>query len=124
MANNYALSHYHLTFVGIDLVGPLHEVNGKKYIATAICYFSKYVEAQAIGSKNATEIADFLFGLISQYGIFQRVHSDQGDYRKLKKLEVNQWLTWVFIIHIFGVFFFLLFFILPIQNCQKPNINV
>ena len=63
VANNYALSHYHLTFV--DLVGPLCEVNHKKYIVTDICYFSKYIEAQAIGSKNVTEIADFLFGLIS-----------------------------------------------------------
>ena len=40
---------------GVDLVGLLCKVNGKKYIVTAICYSSKYVEAKAIGSKNATE---------------------------------------------------------------------
>ena len=49
---------------GIDLIGPLPEINGKKYIVTAICYFSKYVEAKAIESKSATEIAEFLFELI------------------------------------------------------------
>ena len=40
----------------------------EKYITTAI--FSKYVEAKAIGSNNATEIAEFLFDLICRCGIF------------------------------------------------------
>ena len=74
--NNKYLYINILKFVDIDLVGPLCEVNGKKYIVTAICYFSKYVEAQAISSKSTTEIADYLFSLICQYGIFQQVHSD------------------------------------------------
>ena len=72
---------------GIDLIGPLCEVNGKKYIVTSICYFSKYVEAKAIGSKNTTEIADFLFGLICWHGNFHWVHSNQGDYHKLIKFN-------------------------------------
>ena len=68
----------------------LHEVNRKKYIVTAICYFSKYVKAKAIGSKNVTEIADFLFGLICQYGIFWQVHSNQGYYHKLLNLTSSE----------------------------------
>ena len=46
-----------LLFTGIDLVGLLREYDGKKYIVTAICYFSKYVEAKPISSKSAEEIA-------------------------------------------------------------------
>ena len=43
---------------------PLRECQGKKYLVTAICYFTKYVEAKPIESKSATEIAEFLHGLI------------------------------------------------------------
>ena len=63
MKNMFLISTFKL-FLGIDLVGPLQEINGKKYIVMAICYFSKYVEAKAIGSKNTTDIAKFLFELI------------------------------------------------------------
>ena len=38
-------------FVGIDLVGLLKECNGNKYIATAVCYFTKFVEAKPIPDK-------------------------------------------------------------------------
>ena len=72
-----------LSFLGIDLVDPLQETNGKKYIVMAICYFSKYVGAKAIESKNVTEIVEFLFDLICQYGCFHQVLSNQGCYHKL-----------------------------------------
>ena len=67
-----------LLFTGIDLVGPLRECDGKKYIFTAICYFSKYVEAKPISSKSAEEIALFLYSLICQYRLFSSCQSDQG----------------------------------------------
>ena len=59
-----------LLFTGIDLVGPLIEYDGKKYIVTVICYFSKYVEVKPISSKSAEEIALFLYSLICRYGLF------------------------------------------------------
>ena len=67
-----------LLFTGIDLVGPLREYDGKKYIFTAICYFSKYVEVKPISSKSAEEIALFLYSLICRYGLFSSCQSDQG----------------------------------------------
>ena len=47
--------------VGIDLVGPLSETKqGNKYIITLSDYFSKWPEAQAIPSKHAVCVAQFL----------------------------------------------------------------
>lgn len=40
-----------LLFPGIDLVGMLTPCDGKRYIATAICYFTKFVEARDIPEK-------------------------------------------------------------------------
>ena len=34
-------------------MGPLRECNGMKYIATAVCYFTKFVEAKQIPGKCA-----------------------------------------------------------------------
>ena len=35
-------------FPGVDLIGPLKEFEGKQYTATAVDYFTKFVEAKAM----------------------------------------------------------------------------
>ena len=67
-----------VTFVGIDLVGPLKECNRKKYIATAVCYFMKFVEAKLIPDKTGEQVALFIYELMSRYGVFETAISDQG----------------------------------------------
>ena len=52
--------------VGVDLIGPLKEYDGKKYIATAVCYFTKFVEAKAISNKTAEEVGTFIYELFCQ----------------------------------------------------------
>ena len=51
-------------------MGPLPESEGKCYIATAVCYFTKFVEAKAIPEKTGVEIAWFIYELMLRYGIF------------------------------------------------------
>ena len=69
-----------LFYTGIDLVGPLRESQGYKYIAMAVCYFSKYVEVKPLRTKTSDEVALFLYELICQYGSFESCLSDQGEF--------------------------------------------
>ena len=65
--------------VGIDLVGPLSETKqGNKYIITLSDYFSKWPEAQAIPSKHAVCVAQFLLDVFCRHGWPKSVLSDQG----------------------------------------------
>ena len=64
--------------VGIDLIGPLEEVCGQKYIVTAVDYFTKWVEAEPLPDKTAEAVADFILGLVCRYGAFEVMVSDQG----------------------------------------------
>ena len=65
------------TFTGIDLIGPLKESGGNKYIATAVCYFTKFVEAKAMPNKTAEQVGIFIFELFLHYGVMKVVISDQ-----------------------------------------------
>ena len=49
--------------LGVDLIGPLKEYEGKHYIATAVDYFTKFVEAKAISNKTADEVGTFIYEL-------------------------------------------------------------
>ena len=51
---------------GVDLIGPLKGYEGKKYIATAVCYFTKFFEADAIPNKTAHEVGMFIYELFCQ----------------------------------------------------------
>ena len=54
--------------VGIDLIGPFFKSrSGNRYIITLVDYFSKWPEAAAIPSKEAKEVAFFLFKMICRY---------------------------------------------------------
>ena len=58
---------FNFCLTGIDLIGPLKECDGKKYIATAVFYFMKFVEAKAIPSKTGEEVGLFIYELFSRY---------------------------------------------------------
>lgn len=48
--------------IGIGMVGPLPITSkGNKYIITATCYFTKWVEAEAVSNKEAFTVAEFLY---------------------------------------------------------------
>jgi len=64
--------------IGIDLLGPLPESKGMKYIVTAIDYFTKWPEAKAIPDKKAETVAQFLYELICRYGVADIHITDQG----------------------------------------------
>lgn len=65
--------------IGIDLVGPLPETpSGNKYIMTVTDYFSKWPEAKAIPTKEARNVAEFLYALFMRHGFCPYVISDQG----------------------------------------------
>ena len=51
---------------GVDLIRPLQEYEGKHYIATAVDYFTKFVEAKAISNKTAEEVGTFIYELFCQ----------------------------------------------------------
>ena len=60
---DYFYIQLYCNFIGVDLIGPLKEYDGKEYIATAVCYFTKFVEARAISNKMAEEVGTFIYEL-------------------------------------------------------------
>ena len=64
--------------IGVDLVGPLQVTSsGNQYIVVAVDYFSKWLEAKAIPSKEAIHVADFLNSLFLRHGFPEVLISDQ-----------------------------------------------
>ena len=64
--------------IGVDLLGPLIEIDGFKYVLTAICYFSKWTEVVPLKHKSAIEVAEALYTMMCRFGC-PRIHiSDQG----------------------------------------------
>ena len=64
--------------IGIDLIGKLHNSRGFQYICTAVDYFTKWVEAEPLHSKDSVEVAAFLHKLQCRYGISRIQMTDQG----------------------------------------------
>ena len=65
-------------FTGIDLVGPLRENNGMKYIVTSVCYFTKWVEAKVIPNKTGFEVVKFIYhSIFCRFGCVDICISDQ-----------------------------------------------
>ena len=65
--------------MGIDLIRPLPEADGKwRILLQPVCYFTKFVEAKAIPDKTGLEIAWFIYDLMMRYGVFSVAISDQG----------------------------------------------
>ena len=69
-----------IIFIGVDLIGPLPECNGYRYIVAAVDYFTKWVEAEAIQAKSGTEVAGFLYHLQCRYRVTKIALTDQGVY--------------------------------------------
>ena len=49
-----------------------------RYIITCIDYYSKWVEAKALPTKEGHGVAQFLYSLICRHGVPNKVMSDQG----------------------------------------------
>ena len=64
--------------IGIDIIGPLRESNNKKYIATCVDYFSKYIEAKSLENKTGLAVGAFLYELICRYAVMDIMIMDQG----------------------------------------------
>ena len=65
--------------IDVDLIVPLPETpRGHKYIITASCYFSKWPEAAALPTKEATGVAEFLYKCFMRHGCCRVKISDQG----------------------------------------------
>lgn len=82
--------------VGIDLIGKLALSGGYQYICTAVDYFTKWVEAEPLKTKQSWEVAAFLHKLQCRYGIAEIHITDQGkefnselmkEYYKLSGIE-------------------------------------
>ena len=65
--------------ISMDFVGPLpRSKTGKRYILTAKCTFSKWVEAWATNDMLATTVVEKLTQLFTTFGLPEQIHSDQG----------------------------------------------
>ncbi|KAL5502554.1 hypothetical protein EMCRGX_G009350 [Ephydatia muelleri] len=66
--------------VGIDFVGPISPktTSGKSYILTLCDYFTKWVEAVALPTKEASGIASSLFKIFMKMGLPAVITTDQG----------------------------------------------
>ena len=62
----------------LDLIGPLKESNGKKYIISCVDYFSKYVEAKATENRMGSAVGTFTYDLMCRYGVMDITITDQG----------------------------------------------
>nr|GEW80259.1 reverse transcriptase domain-containing protein [Tanacetum cinerariifolium] len=65
---------------GIDFMGPLPSLRGKKYILVAVDYLSKSVEAKALPANDARVVCKFLKSLFSRFGTPRAIISNRGTY--------------------------------------------
>ena len=68
--------------IGIDIVGPLKITERKnRYIVTAMDYFTKWVEAKALETADAKEVARFIYeDIICRHGCPKKILSDRGSH--------------------------------------------
>ena len=64
--------------IGIDLIELPMSKSGNRYCITLTDYFSKWVEAAPIPTKEATHVAAFVYKMILRHGCPQEIVSDQG----------------------------------------------
>lgn len=65
--------------IGVDLFGPLPETpRGYKYVVTATCLFSKWVEAEPVADKSSQSIFEVFVELFHRWGLPRRIITDQG----------------------------------------------
>lgn len=65
--------------IGVDLFGPVPETpRGYKYVLTATCLFSKWVEAEPIPDKSSDSVFSIFMKLFHRWGLPRRIITDQG----------------------------------------------
>ena len=64
--------------VGIDLIQLPESSRGNRYCITLTDYFSKWIEAAPLPTKEAKHVAAFLYSMILRHGCPQEIVSDQG----------------------------------------------
>jgi hypothetical protein len=65
--------------IEIDFIGPVNEsTSGKKYILSVVDHFSKYAVTYATSRQDSKTVIECLTNLVAQYGVPQRILSDQG----------------------------------------------
>ena len=64
--------------VGIDLIQLPKSPNGNQYCITLTDYFSKWPEAEAVPTKEASHVAAFHLKKIFRHGSLEEIVSDQG----------------------------------------------
>ena len=69
-----------IIFIGVDLIGPLPECSGYRYIVTVVDYFTKWVKAEAIQAKSGIEVAVFLYHLQCRYRVIEIALTDKDVY--------------------------------------------
>lgn len=62
----------------VDLVGPLPEVSGLKYIFTIVDRYTRYPEAIPIADATSSSCAQALLQWVSRFGMCTRITSDRG----------------------------------------------
>ena len=74
------LSSHPFQWVAMDILGPLPQpVRGSKYILVIGDYFTKWMESFAIPNMEAVTVAEaFVFQFVSQFGVPDFLHTDQG----------------------------------------------
>ncbi|GJY98333.1 reverse transcriptase domain-containing protein, partial [Tanacetum coccineum] len=72
---------------GLDFMGPFPNSKGNKYILVAVDYVSKWVEAQALPTKDARVVIKFLRRLFARFGVPKALISDRGTHFCNSQLE-------------------------------------
>ena len=67
------------SFVHLDIVGPLPESNGFKYLVTILDRTSRWLEAVPIRQDSSVEVCRAFMDYVSRFGLPDRVFSDNGN---------------------------------------------
>src|SRR6266498_4815187 len=75
--------------IGIDIIRPLSITSrGKKYIVTAIDYFTKWAKAKVLKEANAYEVATFIYKkIIYRHRCLRKILTDRGTHFNNKMIE-------------------------------------
>ncbi|GKE36903.1 reverse transcriptase domain-containing protein [Tanacetum coccineum] len=65
---------------GIDFMGPFSSSHGNKYILVAVDYLSKWVEAKALPTNDASVVVKFYKSLFARLRTPRAIISDRGTY--------------------------------------------
>ncbi|GJW78804.1 reverse transcriptase domain-containing protein [Tanacetum coccineum] len=72
---------------GLDFMGPFPNLKGNKYILVAVDYVSKWVEAQALPTNDASIVIRFLRRLFARFGVPKALISDRETHLCNSQLE-------------------------------------